>query len=162
MVVYSRTRTNKMFPIRVLPLLSLLSLAAFAQLPEGPGKAETLKLCSGCHGIEASYGIRLDRNGWQSEVAKMVEVGMVASDEEIARTLDYLAKNFADAPPPRLNVNKASAAELEAGLALSRSVAAAVVAYRAKNGAFQSPGDLKKVPGIDGAKIDASKDQLAF
>ena len=57
---------------------------------------------------------------------------------------------------------KASAIDLESGLTLKRSEAAAVIAYRTKNGPFKSIEDLKKVPGIDAAKIEAKKDRLSF
>ena len=36
------------------------------------------------------------------------------------------------------------------------------IVHRDKNGPFKSIGDLKKVPGIDAAKIDAKKDRLTF
>jgi competence protein ComEA len=59
-------------------------------------------------------------------------------------------------------VNKAAAIEFESGLSLRRSQAAAVIQYREKNGPFKSIADLKKVPGIDVAKIEAKKDRLVF
>ena len=40
--------------------------------------------------------------------------------------------------------------------------AAAVIQYREKNGPFKSLADLKKVPGIDSAKIEAKKDSITF
>ncbi|HKX30835.1 MAG TPA: helix-hairpin-helix domain-containing protein, partial [Blastocatellia bacterium] len=45
---------------------------------------------------------------------------------------------------------------------LRRSQAAAIIQYRAKNGKFKSIEDLKKVPGVDAAKIEAKKDRLTF
>jgi competence protein ComEA len=51
---------------------------------------------------------------------------------------------------------------LESGLSLPRSQAAAIVQYRDKNGDFHSIEDLKKVPGVDAAKIEAKKDRLLF
>jgi competence protein ComEA len=63
---------------------------------------------------------------------------------------------------PPIKVNDATAIELESGLGLRRSQAAAVIAYREKNGKFKALADLKKVPGIDVAKIDAKKDRIAF
>ena len=71
-------------------------------------------------------------------------------------------KHFPAEDVPRLNVNKATAIELEAGLSLRRSQAAALIAYREKNGDFKSLDDLKKVPGLDAAKLDAKKDRLVF
>ena len=52
--------------------------------------------------------------------------------------------------------------KLESGLTLRRSESAAIIQYRAKNGPFKSIEDLKKVPGVDTAKIEAKKDRLAF
>jgi competence protein ComEA len=92
----------------------------------------------------------------------MVAFGMKASDRDFALILDYLAKNYGADEVPRVNVNKATAIELESGLSLRRSQAAAVLAYRAKNGPFKSLEDLKKVPLIDPEKIEAKKDRIAF
>jgi competence protein ComEA len=39
---------------------------------------------------------------------------------------------------------------------------AKIVEYREKNGPFKSIDALKKVPGVDAAKIEAKKDRLAF
>jgi competence protein ComEA len=59
-------------------------------------------------------------------------------------------------------VNKAAAIEFESGLSLRRSQAAAIIRYREKHGPFKSIKDLKKVPGVDAAKIEAKKDRLIF
>jgi competence protein ComEA len=45
---------------------------------------------------------------------------------------------------------------------LTDTEAAAVVDYRKKNGDFKTIDDLKKVPDVDGKKLDAKKDRLAF
>ena len=93
---------------------------------------------------------------------KMVALGLSGNEAEMRAVVDYLAKNFPVASIRKLNVNTASAIELEAGLSLKRSEAAAVVDYRAKNGKFKSLDDLKRVPGVDFAKFEAKKDRLAF
>ena len=144
------------------PVLAMLAGAAWAQLPDGPGKAETEKICSQCHDLARSISQHQDRAGWETTVAKMVASGAKATDTEIEAVVNYLATHFAAETVPRINVNKAPAIELEAGLSLKRSEAAAVIAYRSKNGPFKSIEDLKKVPGIDAAKIDAQKDRLTF
>jgi competence ComEA-like helix-hairpin-helix protein len=36
------------------------------------------------------------------------------------------------------------------------------VKYRAEYGNFKTLGDLKKVPGINAAKLDARKDRVVF
>ena len=141
---------------------ALVAAAAFAQLPDGPGRAETQKICSQCHELERSISLRQDRAGWQTTINKMVDLGAKASDAEIASVLDYLSAHYPADEVPRINVNKCRAIDLESGLSLRRSQAAAVIDYREKNGPFHSIEDLKKVPGIDAAKIEAKKDRLAF
>lgn len=150
---------------RFVPLCLALFGAAGAwgqQLPDGPGKAETEKLCSQCHELARSVSLRQDRAGWQATIDKMVTLGAKASDQEIQAVLEYLSTHYpADALPP-IDVNKARAIEFESGLSLRRSQAAAIIEYRTKNGPFKSIADLEKVPGVDVAKIEAKKDRLVF
>jgi competence protein ComEA len=150
---------------RVL-LTFLLSLAIVPaqepQLPEGPGRDETMKLCKQCHEVARSISLRQDRDGWHTTMNKMVAFGMKSTEQEYATVLDYLSKHFPADEVPRVNVNTATAIELESGLTLRRSQAAAVIAYREKNGEFKSIEDLKKVPGLDADKLDAKKDRIAF
>jgi competence protein ComEA len=143
-------------------LMFLAGAAAFAQLPDGTGKAETEKVCSECHDLARSISLRQDRAGWENIVDKMVALGAKASDTELQAIVDYLASHFPAEAVPWINVNKARAIDLESGLTLKRSEAAAVIEYRSKNGPFKSIEDLKKVPGIDAAKIEAKKDRLIF
>jgi competence protein ComEA len=131
-------------------------------LPDGMGKEEARKLCSGCHELEKAFATRQDRAGWQLTLEKMVSYGMKASERDIATVLEYAVKNFPADEVPKIKVNEAKAIELESGLSLRRSQAAAVIQYREKNGPFKSIDDLKKVPGIDAAKIEAKKDRLVF
>ena len=62
----------------------------------------------------------------------------------------------------KTNVNKASADEIMAGLGFSDKEAAAIVAYRDKNGDFKDADALAKVDGVDAAKVTAAKDKMAF
>lgn len=133
-----------------------------AQLPDGPGKAELQKLCSGCHELEKAFSVKQDRVGWQHTMEKMVASGMKSTEEEYKLVLEYLVKNYAADEVPKIKVNKATAIELESGLSLKRSQAKAVIEYREKNGAFKSLEDLKKVPGIEAEKIEAKKERLSF
>jgi competence protein ComEA len=146
----------------LLAAASLFGAAAFAQLPAGPGKAETEKLCGTCHEIERSLAPRQDRNGWKQTVDKMIALGATGSEKDFEAVLDYLSKNYPAPEFQRLNVNTARAIELESALGLPRSQVAKIVEYREKNGPFKSIDALKKVPGVDAAKIEAKKDRLAF
>ena len=145
-----------------LLLLAVFAATAFAQLPDGPGKEQTERLCKQCHEIERSISLRQDRAGWQATVDKMVSLGAQGSEKDFEAVVDYLSKNYPGDELPKLNVNKAPAIEFESRLSLKRSQAAAIVAYREKHGPFKSIEDLKKVPGIDVAKIEEKKDRLTF
>ena len=144
------------------PALFLITAQAWAELPEGPGSVETENLCVQCHDMAKSVSLRQDRNGWGVTLTKMVALGAKGSDQEFRAILEYLTKNFpADELPP-VNVNKARAIQLESRLSLKRSEAAKILRYRKEHGDFKSIEDLKKVPGIDLAKIEAKKDRLVF
>jgi len=143
-------------------IVSFFAAGAWAQLPDGPGKAETQQVCSQCHEVERAISLRQDRAGWQATIDKMTNLGLKATDEEMLATLNYLAQHYPADPLPPINVNKARAIDLESGLSLLRSQAALIIQYREKHGAFKSIEDLKKVPGVDTAKIEAKKDRLTF
>jgi competence protein ComEA len=148
--------------IRSVACAALFAALAGAQLPEGPGKTETEKVCAQCHELERSISLRQDRAGWQATVDKMVGLGMKASEKDLQAAVEYLAAHYPASDVPPLDVNKARAIELESTLSLPRSQAALIVQYRSKNGDFKSIEDLKKVPGVDTAKIEAKKDRLVF
>ena len=146
-----------------LPVLAACAaIGAWAQLPEGPGKQETEKLCMQCHDLAKALSVRQDTNGWGTTLNKMVALGLKANDDELLLIRDYLAKNFPPEELPPVNVNTARAIQLESRLTLKRSEAAAIIRYRKEHGDFKSIEDLKNVPGLDFAKIEAKKDRLAF
>lgn len=149
--------------IRLLLVLSLAPAATvFAQLPEGPGQTETERLCRQCHEIARSISLRQDRDGWMSTMVKMNAFGMRSNERDFNLVLDYLAKHYPAEDVPKVNVNTARAIEMEATLNLRRSQAAAVLAWRAQNGPFKNLDDLKKVPGLEAAKLDKKKDRITF
>jgi len=127
-------------------------------LPEGQGKELVEAICSVCHSTERIAAKRLTRPQWQDKVLEMLQEDPDVTQPERERIVDYLAKSF----PARVNINTAAAKDIETGLELSAENAAAIVRYREQNGGFKTVGDLKKVPGVDAAKIEAKKDLLEF
>src|SRR6266513_2939307 len=119
----------------VLPVvIPCLSVFLSAQLPEGPGKAETERICKQCHELERSISVRQDRAGWQATMDKMAALGAPGTQKDFDAVVEYLTKNFPAAEVTRIHVNKARAIDFESGLSLTRSQAAAIVQYRTKNG----------------------------
>src|SRR5437667_4678438 len=135
-------------------------VAAQVPLPDAPGKDETVRICGTCHEVERAAAVRLTREGWQDTIAKMVDLGASGSDEELAKVLDYLSEHFkGDAPRP-LNLNTATAIELESIVGLLRKEAAAWIAHRKAAGACKSLDDFKKIAGVPFKKIDDHRDRL--
>jgi competence protein ComEA len=144
-------------------LFSSFAFAQKAQLPDEPGKEVVQRVCGACHAPEMVIGKGNTRDGWTQVVGEMISRGAQGSDEDFSTIVDYLTANF---PPKddvkRVNVNKADATELQNGLQLTPKDSAAIVDYRKQNGDFKTLDDLKKVPGIDGAKLDSEKDKIGF
>ena len=147
----------------VLASLTLALLArpavARAQLPGGPGQAETIKVCGTCHPPERGASVRLSREGWEDLIARMVEVGAKGTDAELAAVLDYLATNFTGQGAVPLNLNRATSVELESIAGLLRRESAAWIARRAKR-PCTTVDDLRAVSGLDFAKIDKRRERL--
>ena len=74
----------------------ILARPAFAQdsLPDGPGKAETVAACSGCHGIGQILGEHRAPDAWASTVTSMINNGAPVADADFDKVVGYLAANF--------------------------------------------------------------------
>lgn len=141
--------------------LTPAEIAEFAKtMPEGPNRELTVRVCAGCHEPQRAASIRLTREGWQDVVAKMVGLGAKATDEEIGKVIDYLAENFKGEAAKPINMNTASAVELESVAGLLRKEAAIWIKYRNDVGPCKSLDDFKKVPGFPFSKVDTKRDRL--
>jgi competence protein ComEA len=129
-------------------------------MPDGPGKDVTVKICGVCHEPRRTASVRLTREGWASVIEDMQRRGAKGTDAEFAQVLDYLSTNFLGEAARPVNVNSAPQIDLEIVIGLLRKEAAAVIAYREKNGPFKTLDDLKNVPELDFKKIDAAKDRI--
>ena len=150
--------------LRTLTILTAILVApVWAQddLPEGPGKPATVRVCTGCHGAEMFSSFHKSGDDWDRTITTTTEKGLAVTDSDYAAVLEYLAKNLGPIPP-KININKAAAAELEKALAITAKQADAIVKYREKNGNFKDLDGVKKVEGVEAAAIDAKKDSIAF
>jgi competence protein ComEA len=133
------------------------SEAAKSRFPQGPGREALFKVCNDCHGPESVLGQLKTHDEWSKTLDEMANHGAQGSDEEWNQILAYLDQHYS-----LIFVNAASAKDLASTLDVPDSVAAAIVQTRTDKGPFKSIDDLKRVPGIDAAKIDARKDRLVF
>ena len=133
------------------------------QLPDGPGKATTQKVCGSCHAAELVMNRRESREGWSAVIQDMIMRGTKGTDEEFGEVADYLVANFPKSRPlPKVNVNKASAGELAIVLGITDEKAEAIVKHREEKGDFKTIEDLQKVPGLDAQAVGAKKNRLVF
>ena len=128
-----------------------------SKFPEGPGKAALLKVCSDCHGPESAVGQIKTREEWSKTLDDMAANGAQGTDEEWNQILDYLDRHFS-----LILVNKADAKDLAKTLDVTPAIAESIVKYRDDHGRFASLEDVKRVPGVEAAKIDARKDRFVF
>jgi competence protein ComEA len=128
-----------------------------AELPDAPGRAVVLRVCTMCHGVEFIVPSERTVQVWKDTLEVMRGYGAEASDEDWKTITDYLIVNLA-----HLNVNEAAAEEIGLVFAVNEKIAQGVVAYRDKQGGFKTIEDLKKAPDLDPKKIDALKPRLIF
>jgi competence protein ComEA len=147
-------------------LLCAFALAAAvhgADLPDGQGKEILLRACTNCHKAEEFLSYRHTKQEYQAIVYRMGDRGARATTQELDTVSAYLYKNFPKIEETgKINVNKASAKEIESGLGLTGSEAEAIVKYREGHGDFRVWGDLLVIYGVDGRKIEAVKDRMTF
>ena len=153
----------------ITSLLLAWSIAATAQqappplppdgLPEGPGKAEVLKVCGECHSATRATTLRLTRDGWSGVIDDMVKAGAKGTDKELELVLNYLSTNFLGEAARAINLNTAPSIDLESVVGLLRSESKALIAWREKT-KCKKIEDLKNVPGLDFKKIEAARDRI--
>lgn len=132
-------------------------------MPEGPGKQIILRECTTCHAPDHFVKYRHTNEEWQTIVTRMGQRAKLTSKDDLDAIQHYLATNFPKVEEAgKVNVNKATAKEIESQLSLTPSEAAAVVQYRERHGQFLLWGELLVIYGVDGRKIEAAKDRMSF
>jgi competence protein ComEA len=132
--------------------------AQAAPFPENPGREIFEIICSSCHQPTVVLDKRWTKEAWQTKVTEMLQEEVDVTETERTQIVNYLSKSF----PDRVNVNTASAAELERIAQIPGDSASAIVAHRASNGMFKSVEDVKRVPGVDASRVEERKDRLEF
>src|SRR5258708_25065637 len=97
-------------------------------MPDGPGKQIILRECTACHLPDHFTKFQHTNEEWQAIVVRMGTRVRSATREELETVQKYLASNYPKVEDAaRLNVNKATAKEIEARLSLSEAAAQAIV-----------------------------------
>jgi len=116
------------------------------------------KICGACHDAGVVVTMHQSKDDWQATVDDMKGRGADGSDADFKTIVDYLTKYQG----PEVNVNKASADDLQKQLDLSADEAGAIVKARQANGDFKSWDDLQKVSGLDAKKLEPLKGRIVY
>ena len=126
-------------------------------LPPGTDRQKLQQLCVGCHEMDLVVARRHTRAEWEGVMEDMIARGTKGTEAEIAALVTYLTTNLG-----KVNVNAATAKELQAALKIDESDARAIVDWREKNGKFKNFEDVRKTPGLDTAKLADKRGWVSF
>jgi competence protein ComEA len=139
--------------------LAAPAAADSAAPPPGPLEREHASLqavCARCHNLQIVMDTPMSYGAWHETVQKMIDRGADATDDQLEDIMDYLYRTMTT-----IDVNSAGADELSTVMDAPDAVVKAVIARR-KTRRFTGLDDLKTVPGIDAAKLDARSRLLFF
>lgn len=141
-------------------LLAIFALTLTAQdiLPEAKEKETFVKMCSNCHAIERVVKVKFSKKFWASTVDDMVSRGAEGTEEEVEAVIDYLSRYFGKP----VNINTATAKQLQEGLSFKPAEADAIIKHRADNGPVKTFEDLTKLPGLNPKLLNEQKNNIQF
>jgi competence ComEA-like helix-hairpin-helix protein len=143
--------------------LILMAIGAVASAARGQDPADDQsagafhRVCSSCHDAQRILATRRTRTQWEEIIGKMIDRGATGTDEDFTAAEDYLLKVSG-----RVNVNRATTADMAKVLGIPEQQAQAIADYRKTNGDFADFEALCKVPGIDVAKLKTEQDAISF
>ena len=139
-------------------LILSVDVATGSQQANGSKNGEEVFLnrCGSCHGTERALVAPRTRKGWEGVLAEMANIGALLETGEQEAVLTFLTERHG-----LVNVNTANAEEL-VGLGLSKKDADTIGSYRTEHGPFADFAALHSVPGLDGDRLIAVRERVAF
>ena len=128
-----------------------------AALPAGEGREAVAFMCVPCHGILTAVSQRKTAPAWATTVDLMRDKGAKGSDDQAEAAVAYLTRFF-----PAVDVNTATADQLERIAGFTAEEAAAIVSYRDAGHAFAAFADVRRVPGLDAGRLAAARPRIVF
>ncbi len=151
-----RWATFALAAIVVVTPIRLLAAQADSGAPQASAEGNAFRaVCGGCHDPSVVEGPLRSPGQWDAVISLMQSYGANGTDEQLVHMRSYLVRNHG-----QVNINSDPASDIALAMDSDSTIGEAVAAYRAANGAFKSTDDLKKVPGVDPAKLDLRKDRI--
>lgn len=113
-------------------------------------------VCGKCHDLQIVLSTPRSLDDWRDTMQKMVDRGASGTDDQYDDILDYLHRTMTT-----IDVNSADADELATVLAVPDSAVKLIIARRAGK-KFADLNDLKSIPGVDAAIVDAKAKSIYF
>src|SRR5678816_4211419 len=137
---------------------SAFALRASARQANGSRNGEDVFMnrCGSCHGTERALVAPRTKKGWEAVLAEMANIGAQLEPGYQETILAFLTERYG-----LVNVNAANAEELVA-LGLSKKDADTIGSYRSDHGPFADFAALQRVPGLDGDRLNAVRERVAF
>jgi hypothetical protein len=143
-------------------MLALPSAPSASAQPEeqkqaGTPLATTVKVCTGCHGMQIVTDTPKDYDAWHDTVQEMIDRGAQGTPEDFDQVMQYLFENMTT-----VDVNHADAETLGVVLHASPTAVASIIARRTAH-PFKNLADLEaSVPGLDRKTLEAKKRMIFF
>ena len=120
-------------------------------------EARSLKaVCARCHNLQIVMDTPMSYDAWHDTVQTMMDRGATGTGQQLADVMDYLHRTMTT-----IDVNTADADELQIVLQVPEDTARAILARRSTQ-KFTGLADLKSVPGVNAAAVDAKAKLIFF
>jgi competence protein ComEA len=113
-------------------------------------------VCAKCHNLQIVMDTPMSYDAWHDTVQTMMDRGATGTDQQFADVMDYLHRTMTT-----IDVNTADADELQTVLHVPEATAQAILARRSTQ-KFTGLADLKSVPGMNAAAVDARAKLIFF
>jgi hypothetical protein len=133
-----------------------LPARAAPDAPGDPDLADLQAVCGQCHNLQLVTAQARGEDEWREIIGKMVAHGAKGTDAQFDGLARYIIANLTV-----VNVNTAPADQIARVLDVSRAVGGMIVARRQER-EIRDLADLKSIPGVDAAVVEARKDRIFF
>lgn len=143
----------------VVDVRGAVESAGVYELPPGARVQDAITASGGLAATADLSTINLARRLRDGEAVTILEVPVPGTTPPAGTSVDDAST---EASRPRININTATAEELDVLPGVGEVTAARIIAYRDENGPFRSVDDLIHVEGIADRTIDAFRDMVTI